>query len=82
MDTIGRGYLDLKMIHLDNEMSNTFTVSVIESKLAANINEMWAYQVTSRTAESNTGSMFPHLLEFLRECRRVVICINANVQNS
>ena len=81
VDTVERGYRDLKGAKLEREMSNTSTVSIIEGKLPKMIKQEWSSVINKTGSEVDDKNKFPALLEFLLEQKRIIEYSSAELRN-
>ena len=65
INTIVRGYHDLKNLRLEKEISNAHGVSVIENKLLSKLEMDWYRHIHKRDSGVDKTDTFPHLLDFL-----------------
>ena len=68
----------LKKVHLSDELNTVNVVSHIEKVLPSRQKREWAI----KAEVSVTSKLFPELLKFLQEERKVLEYMNSNVRNS
>ena len=64
---VEKGHRDLLRVGIEQEISNTSTVSIIEEKLPKDIRREWSREVNRTNSKVEESSNFPYLLNFLSE---------------
>ena len=82
VNIIEKGYLDLKRLKLEKEMSNTVTVSLLESRLPVDIKREWSKEINRRDSSVDPYNKFPAFMEFLKEQRIILEYENAHLRIS
>ena len=72
VDIIERGYRDLSRVGIQQEISNTSTVSLIEEKLPKDIRREWSRMVNRTDSTVDERNKFPCLLGYLLEQKRII----------
>ena len=72
VDVVEKGYCDLSRVGIEREISNTSTVSIIEEKLPKDITREWSREVNRTNSKVEEPNMFPYLLNFLSEQKRII----------
>ena len=67
VDVVEKGYRDLLRLGIEQEMSNTSTVSIIEEKLPKDIRREWSREVNRTNSKVEESNQFPYILNFLLE---------------
>jgi hypothetical protein len=65
VDTIEQGYRDLSRLNLENEISTTTVISMIERKLPQDIRRLWARKIEDDESHVDITNKFPDFLKFL-----------------
>ena len=66
INSIEKGFIDLKHIDMEKEISNANVVSIIENKLPQNIAERWYRKMYEEQSMIDRKNKFPSLLSFLK----------------
>ena len=69
---VEKSYRDLCRIKMEQEISNSHAVSLVEEKLPERISWEWAREVNKRESKVDERNKFPYLLDFLLEQRRII----------
>ena len=72
VDTVERGYRDLARLNLEKELSNSYSVSVLEVKLPPSVKLQWSRKINKTNSKVNSADKFPAFLNFLLEEKRVI----------
>ena len=72
VETIENGFLDLKRLNIEHEMSNSSSVAMIEEKLPPFIKRAWTLRVSKESLPTDETNKFCSLLEFLLEHKRAI----------
>ena len=75
------GYQDLKRLGLEQEITTTSSVSVIEKKLPTDVKKEWAKLASSDHSTVDKTNKFPSLLKFLLNQKQTIEYENAELQN-
>ena len=75
------GYQDLKRLGLEQEITTTSSVSVIEKKLPTDVKKEWAKLVSSDHSTVDKTNKFPSLLKFLLNQKQAIEYENAELRN-
>lgn len=75
------GYQDLKRLGLEQEITATSSVSVIEKKLPTDVKREWAKLVSSDHSTVDKTNKFPSLLKFLLNQKQAIEYENAELRN-
>ena len=75
------GYQDLKRLGLEQEITATSSVSVIEKKLPTDVKTEWAKLVSSDHSTVDKTNKFPSLLKFLLNQKQAIEYENAELRN-
>ena len=65
VNTLEKAHRDLKSLHLEGEIANANTVSVIENKLPRMIQMAWYREIYKEDSSVDKTAKFTHLLKFL-----------------
>ena len=79
VNVIERGYTDLKRLNLQQEMSNSVTVSMLEGRLPPTIRRDWAKEVSKSDSKVKLKDKFPYFMDFLKEQRSILEYDMANL---
>lgn len=82
VNIIERGYTDLKRLSLQQEMSNSVTVSMLEGRLPPTIRRDWAKEVSKSDSKVKLHDKFPFFMDFLKEQRSTLEYEMANLRIS
>ena len=66
------GYRNLSRLNIQQEVSNSQTVSMIEERLPISIKLKWSKKVKCENSQVQSTEKFPHLLSFLLERKRII----------
>ena len=80
VDTIEQGYRDLSRLNLQNEISTTTVISMIERKLPRDIRRLWARRIEDDESQVDVTNKFPEFLKFMLAEKRAVEYDNAQVR--
>ena len=72
VETIENGFLDLKRLNIEHEMSNSSSVAMIEEKLPPFIKRAWTLRVSEESPPTDETNKFCSLLEFPLEHKRAI----------
>ena len=72
VETIENGFLDLKRLNIEHEMSNSSSVAMIEEKLPPFIKRAWTLRVSEESLPTDETNKFCSLLEFLLKHKRAI----------
>ena len=72
VDVIETAHRDLCMIGVEKEISNSSCVSMIEAKLPKAVKRDWSKVVNGKDDLLMSKDLFPHLLKFLQDQRRII----------
>ena len=76
------GYRDLKELELEDELTNTNTISVIENKLPKRMQMEWYRLIHREAAKIDKKYKFNHLLKFMREERNAIEYATSDIRKS
>ena len=79
INTLERGWYDLKKLKKENEIENITVITYIEKLLPSNTMHDWAI---TRHKLSATDPIFPELMKFLTNERKVIEYLEENVRKS
>ena len=71
INTVEKAYQDLARIGLEQEMSNSYIISVIEKKLPEEMRIDWVKNIAEK-GEVDSTKVFMLLMEFLRKWRNII----------
>ena len=80
IETLEKGYRDLKMLNMEREISNTTILSSIEGKLPKDIEREWVKIATELDDSALEVDMFPELLKLLSEFKRRLEYKNSDIR--
>ena len=72
--------MDVTRLDIQQEISNTQTVSIVEEKLPRDVKLAWSKRVIKKGSTIDLDNKFPKLLEFLQERRRLIEYENADIR--
>ncbi|KAK2547652.1 hypothetical protein P5673_032309 [Acropora cervicornis] len=75
------GYPGLKRLGLEQEITTTSSVSVIEKKLPTDVKKEWAKLASSDHSTSDKTNKFPSLLKFFLNQKQAIEYENAELRN-
>ena len=82
IDIVDNGYRYLLRLGLENEITTTSSVSIIEKKLPPDVRRDWTKQVSSDTTSVDKKDKFPSLLKFLLNKKRAIEYDSASQSHS
>ena len=82
VNCIEKGFIDLKHIDMEKEISNANVVSIIEKKLPPNIAERWYRNMCEEKSTIDRKNKFPALLSFLKIERDAVEYGMSEIRNN
>ena len=71
INTVEKAYQDLARIGLEQEMSNSYIISIIEKKLPEEMRIDWVKSIAEK-GEVDSAKVFKLLMEFLRKWRNII----------
>ena len=80
INVIESGYMDLTRLGIEQEISNSQTVSVVEEKLPRDVKLAWSKKVIKNGSTIHLENKFSKLLEFLQGQRRLIEYANADIR--
>lgn len=72
VNTIERGYSDLKRLNLEREISNSVTVGMLEGRLPPVTRREWSKLVNCHGSSVDPYNKFPSFMNFLKEQRKIL----------
>ena len=80
IDNIEWAYADLHRLNMEKEICNSHAVSLIEEKLPRDVKMDWSKKLNKSRNEGILCNKFPHLLEFLKEHRRIIEYADSSIR--
>ena len=72
VDVVEKDYLDLLRVGVEQEISNTSTVSIFEEKLPKDTRREWSREVNRTNSKVEESNKFPYLLNFLLKEKQII----------